>query len=729
MLNQIFKSNAVSKYFRNKMTEEEYKAQFFKTNIPNKEIDYIEVRHTRLVSANPSINTSSSFTLDKLIADKNVKSSEFLFVRQRTHFKDGSYADEFVHYENLLRPFYITKPKYRNHKQKKSREFLKKLDKYYCVSSYLNEACSRVLGKPFHSIKQIRDSLYVYGIEVSIDAIFKQFHVERNERRNKQITSNTVVMFDFETDLDRAYTYTTEDRYGNLNTKHFNPATLCSIVHDLEHEDNHVISGSKVKVELLVANDWLLCTNNPNECNKINPADYKDIVLNLFKENMPKEVPEWLKFEELDISITHTENSFDLVKLLIKRFRQINPDMVTAWNALFDFSVITDHLLYLDSSGKELYSYMNDPSVPVPYREFNVYIKPAERITSRGVRIHLDHHQRQHKYQVANSYMFIDQMCSFYLAREGEHATKGGYSLDNIGNRTIKLPKMYLVKTELTKAELHKFLSRKHKPEYGVYGMYDSLIAYGVERKTGDLTKMLPVQVDISSYDDLSSGPSKSFDDLHFFYLKYGKVLGTVNNDTDNFDSETPAYYALTKADWVVTTDQSMYIARYDNIFTDIDMENLISQDGLDNDAVSSYPSVADALGVSEDCITMEVVDIQDIKDTEEKRLMLKGMSTGKSFAGSFSRDMLKLPTREQAFNDISKMLKESNLIDDYEEYPTLVEPTELKENVQTTLSDFDRLIIKQFDINIKKDKRGFSKTLIAPDGTDTEEAVTPFMV
>ena len=49
-------------------------------------------------------------------------------VKVNAHYSDGTSEPKLLHKYGFKRPYYITKPKYRNHREKKTYEHIEKLD-------------------------------------------------------------------------------------------------------------------------------------------------------------------------------------------------------------------------------------------------------------------------------------------------------------------------------------------------------------------------------------------------------------------------------------------------------------------------------------------------------------------------------------------------------------------------------------------------------------------------
>ena len=88
-------------------------------------------------------------------------------IKVNVHFSDGSSEPKLLHKKGFKRPYYITKRKYQDHKEKKIYERLEKLDRFECTQSELVDQVARKLGRHGRvSLRQLGDSPYLYGTDI-----------------------------------------------------------------------------------------------------------------------------------------------------------------------------------------------------------------------------------------------------------------------------------------------------------------------------------------------------------------------------------------------------------------------------------------------------------------------------------------------------------------------------------------------------------------------------------
>jgi len=95
-------------------------------------------------------------------------------IKELIHYKDGTHKPNLRIMSNLKRSFYLTKPHYRNHKQKKESELLSKLNIYHATESDLGKIIASRLGPPYigkTALRDVQSSPYLYGIDVNSKSI------------------------------------------------------------------------------------------------------------------------------------------------------------------------------------------------------------------------------------------------------------------------------------------------------------------------------------------------------------------------------------------------------------------------------------------------------------------------------------------------------------------------------------------------------------------------------
>ena len=91
------------------------------------------------------IKTIEPKVIHHIPAEENVR-DDIHVVKELITYEDGTTKRNLRMITNYKRPFWVTKEHYRNHKQKKESEELKKLNEYYCTQSDLAKETGMRLG-------------------------------------------------------------------------------------------------------------------------------------------------------------------------------------------------------------------------------------------------------------------------------------------------------------------------------------------------------------------------------------------------------------------------------------------------------------------------------------------------------------------------------------------------------------------------------------------------------
>lgn len=637
-----------------KMTKSTYLKQMYVTNETDKEIDYIEVRQSLEVFASEECVIPKSRHKQYRVKpeeDKDmVRETDKMFTKQRTWFKDGSFVDEFVVRDNFCRCLYVTRPLYRNHKQKKTREFLKKLELFLVPTSHIPYVAGLQLYKRYKTIRDVRRDRFIYGTEIDAKTLLKQHHLIDNRKHLRPVTPYTICFFDIET--------------STLDVK-TNEIYISSTLCDFRMEDGKKVHDG-IYLYMYATKDYIAnCGGDAKTIEKKLDT--------LTKKNLPDVAIEWLREDNIHIKLIECEDSGDIGEKTFKDFHYMEPDIVSGWNVIFDMESIKYSILQYnvrsDGSIRTVEDIMCDPRVPKAYRVAEIKQGKTFAIMQSGKKKTILPHQRLHTFEIIASFVVLDNMVVHYYVREGEKSKKGGYGIDAIGQALIKFQKNTLVDLPEVGGKLHNRLVKEYPVEYMFYNVNDNFLLYGINHKTRDLDTNMPLLMDISEWDAMGKNTRKTMDDLHFSYLRDGKVLGTFITDT-SFDKDTPICYEYDRTGWTTTLDQSLRLPRELELFVDFNEPLMIDKNALDIDQEAGYPSNTELTGMSGETVALEIIKIEGI-DNDDFTLFCKGQILGDIYSGTYGRVIEDLPDYMDTFNDISEELLKDGIIDSYEKMET----------------------------------------------------------
>ena len=125
---------------------------------------------------------------------------DLLVAKEYIHTKDGKRIPNLAMFENRPYKFYLTKPAYRNHEQKKEAEHIDRLTEYTTTYAQLPYAISQALGVAHQgSLRRVCRSPYVYGATIKPTALLK--HKYKTTFPLENANPYSVAALDIETNM------------------------------------------------------------------------------------------------------------------------------------------------------------------------------------------------------------------------------------------------------------------------------------------------------------------------------------------------------------------------------------------------------------------------------------------------------------------------------------------------------------------------------------------------
>jgi len=513
-------------------------------------------------------------------------------VRELITKKDGRKIDNIRIIKNYRRPFWVTKPIYRDHDEKKESEELAKVDMFLSTESDLAKNIAPRLGDRYQGITdlgRLKDSPYLYGIDVDSRTFLKYSYIKKY---GGHVTPYRVGTFDIEV---------------NVKTNEIIVATFAT--------------PKKVSTYLLKS----FIKGIPNPVERI-------------KDTYDKHIPEHsLGNPELDIRIF--DNEVDLLKAIFKTANEADVDFMAIWNLDYDIPTIVERLEHFGVKPEDVFHY---EKIPEKYKFFKYKQGKKQKVTESGKVIPINPEEQWHTVKTTSNFYIIDAMSAHRYVRVGGKNVPGGYSLDNILKYEGVAKKLKFDTDEGVKGiEWHIHMVENKPIEYVVYNIWDAMSMLELDKKTKDLELAVPILCDISHFDVFNSGPKKLVDGLEFFYLtrkRDKRVLGVRPNKVDSDK-------LLGLGDWIVTMPG--YRIRENGLKVLEEAEHIhtnIRSFVYDSDAVSSYPSATKAANVSKDTTHREIIAIEGIEIPELKKQNIN-MLYGKTNAVEWCSTMLNFPS------------------------------------------------------------------------------------
>ncbi len=552
-----------------------------------KEIDYIEFRSGTHLEA-------------------NFERKDINIVSELVTYKDGTSEKKLKILENYERPFFVTKPFFRNHKQKKESEPIDNLDKFTSTDSDLaNNAAARLgmVGYRRNNMRDVVNNPYLYLGSTTALTILKYGYKKKYPDRN---TPFSICVLDIESDVDTGV----------------------------------------ITVITVTMKDIIYTVATENYMHNVDKKTLEEKLDKSFKENVPIDYP------NLKRKIDIVKNSMEGIERIFKLIHILKPDILTAWNILFDFGKIADTCRSYNVDPKDIFS---DPTLPSHLRSFKIKEGPKKKLTESGKERGIDQHEQWHTIITPAHYYIIDAMTAYHFIRMGEKTIAGGFSLNNVLNKVLNLEKLKFKHPEaegLTNAEWHRYMSKNHPIDYLVYNQWDVLSMLELDSKTKDLSISLPLLSINSTFDKFNSGPKKLMDDFFIYFLEQNRILGTSPRDYGDLKGLGLDAWIVTLSSWRTTQEGMCALKGHPTIHTNVRPQT------LDLDIVSSYPSFTVLLNISKATTKKEILKIGDMPKELFKNQNMN-LITGRVNAISYCANMFNFPTLSELDKKIQDKKKE----------------------------------------------------------------------
>ena len=416
------------------------------------------------------------------IPSRDSETPDWHMIKEQVHLKDGSVVPRIRYIKDFKRPMWITKPAFRNHKEKKEYEDIDKLLVKSVTQSELRTAVAKAIGKAWSrdSLRELCASPYVYGTDISSTTIIKKT-LYMNKWPNA-ITPFSVCSFDTETDM----------------------------IHG--HEEV-IMASAAFKNEVIIAVTKASIQGHADPHKRFNDA------LNKYLGDVVEQF-------NLKVTFVIADDEIDVLRKVFARIHEWKPDFLAIWNIDFDLGKVFAACEKAGVSPKEI---LCDPNIP-PHMQYCKYKRGRTKmITASGVVKPLPAHSQWHTLFCTASFYAIDAMSVYKLLR-GMEGEEPSYSLDAILNKKIKRGKLkFEAADKYHKGAWHMFMQKNYIFEYAIYNVFDSFGMLMLDKETKDLSTTLPAFTDTTDFCDFISQPKKIRDALFWFCLtEHKKVLGTV---------------------------------------------------------------------------------------------------------------------------------------------------------------------------------------------------------
>lgn len=542
-------------------------------------------------------------------SDKN----DYVLAKVVEHYADGRKVPALREFVNFERPFYITRPPYRNHQQKKECEYLEKLQEYKCRQMDLTQAISKALGyrgKYSGSLKQLCRSPYVYHTDLSSASIIVNTY---KTKYPDAVSPYSVAVLDIETDVVNG----TEE------------PILVSVTY-------------KERAIICIDRHWLgseLCVKS-----KILEA------CRLYEGDL-------IEQRNVNIEIYFGENGGDISQMAISKINEWMPDFVCIWNIDFDIPKI---LSVLEKYGYEPNEVFSHPSVPKEFRKVSFYPDDKPQLKMVGGRERLIPKDRMDQWPFLTCPSASVYLCGMRIYGKHRYAAEGkpagGYGLDVTLKRHIDRAKVKIKGLENeTGPQFHIKAQRFYKLDYIAYNLGDCIELELLQDKILDLPINIGNFIGITEYKDYFKQTKKASNEMHLLHLEYKQPLcATSDQMMTDLDKLT---YGKGKEDdrdgWIAMLASYKTYPTHREFFKGSGIPGMLRRDVGDSDAASTYPSEEEAFNISQQTMIYEMVRMEHLSLSEQ-------MMMGIDITGGSSNAALLLNTIYQVphFQDVLDLFK-----------------------------------------------------------------------
>lgn len=526
---------------------------------------------------------------------------DVVLVKGVNHFTDGTSEKVLKPILDYKRSFYITKPAFRNHNEKKEWEKIDRLQKFSCIQRDLPRAIRRAFGEipgQYERYGMVARSPYLYGADTTTSTIIKNRLDSKMRKAGYDNTPYDMMALDLETDVTRG--------------------------------TGEIIAGAVVNLDVA----YCYYTQAYEDHGK----PVSDLIAKTH-QRINEMFPERIDITNIKFVVEKVERPVDVSIELLNRVHEHNPDILAIWNMVFDIKKIIESF---EDANLPIEDYFCHPSIPKDYRQFKFVEAPLSRVTASGKKQTKHMAELWHKVHCPNGFVVIDAMCFYKLARVAK-GMQSSYGLDYITMMEGVGGKLKFDIGEMPMLKWHQEMSTKHKAEYLAYNIYDCLVMCQLDEVTKDLQIVLPMLCGHSDFDKFTSTPRRLSDDVEFACRERGLVMGTTS---DNMETELDKL-VVGMDQWIVTLPaHHMHPAAGLNVFGAKDswIPSGIITHGADSDARAAYPNTGIAFNISKENTLTELYKIQGMNSKQFRQIGIN-LTSARLNSGEILEMTMKCPS------------------------------------------------------------------------------------
>lgn len=536
---------------------------------------------------------------------------DLAIIAEYNWYSDGTEGPNTRVVANYEIPFYVVKKPYRTYKDKHIVEDLSKCEKFMSNRAQLHIKAQRALGQkvdPKKRLAMVARSPYLYGADVSTPTVIKRrYKVKHPDYVGKG--QRYIAALDIETNV-------------NCPNKSENIISIA-----ITMRENHYLFVHRPFVKRYHDPEPLIQKAYNKYLSEFEGVDKKGnpITRNLIKER------------KSNLHVVFCDEPHELVVEAYKVLHRLPLDFLAIFNVGFD---IKKMMLALDKAGIDAKDVFCSPMVPEEFRQFNFKEDAIRKETSSGKSNGKHHASLWHVMEAPSRFYTICSMATYYKTRVTK-ADLRNYKLDTVLDEELGMRKLKFKEADhLELLPWHKFMQANYPIEYLIYNVFDCIALELLDEKTKDISQGIVFSTDCSEYARWGSGPKKLSDDLHYFALSNGQVLGTTSDRMiTEFDKLVP-----TMNDWIAMLQSNLMLEPGIKLFKDAQhLPSNIYLNNYDEDVEAAYPSGEDIWNVGQETSKMELCSIEGRSEYIQRKTGID-LTAARTNALEISHNMFKAP-------------------------------------------------------------------------------------
>ena len=561
------------------------------------------------------------------VPKKSPEDDDWHMVKEVVHYSDGTSEPRIRLIKNFERPMWVTKPAFRNHKEKKEFEHMERLMRKSVTQSDLRSAVAKAVGMEWSrgGIRELSASPYLYGTDISSTCIIKQ--TQYRAKWPNTVSAYSVCTFDTETSMF--------DQDGTI------------IMSSAAYKD---------KVVFCVRKDIVDKFTDPKARFETACRKYLEPYFNVAPDKPLPFSVEWIVGDD----------EVDTVRKVFNRIHEWKPDFVAIWNIDFDITKVLEACKRANINPEDI---LSDPSVPPQIRRCHYKRGLQRKVTAAGKSQPINPASQWHSLFLTASFYVIDAMCVYRLLRLSKQEL-AEYNLDFVLKANGLKGKLKFTEADAYEKDAwHTFMQANFIFEYMVYNIIDSYAMLLLDQKTKDLSNTLPDFAASTDFWDFNSQPKRLRDAMFWYGLaKHNRVIGTVapkpkdkvtsvpisyseegedfsDEDEESVDNEEMT--VLSRKGWVLTLPAHLNVLGLPLLKNQPRWKTLFRAFTYDSDAVSAYPSAAIISNYSKATTKKELTGVRGIPESVF-RLQNLNMILGPVNSNDYCRSMMNMPRQKE---------------------------------------------------------------------------------